>query len=120
MYPASRMPRQVTEMVRFFFRFLALLFLVGAVIAAVIDSSRSIAASALSLTTFGEFWGAYSPDSLGAVRNWAPQYLSAQLWAAVSNFLLAMPTVAVLMALAVLFYALGYKRENSYGRFASN
>jgi hypothetical protein len=120
MCPERPPPHQETDMIRFFLRFLALLFLVGAVIAAVIDSSRSIAASALSLTSFGEFWGAYSPDSLGAVRNWAPQFLSAQLWAAASNFVLAMPTVAILMVLAVLFYAIGHKRENRYGRFASN
>ena len=107
-------------MIRFFFRFLALLCLVGSVIAAVIDSSRSIAASTLSLTSFGELWGTYLPGSLGTMQNMGPAYLGAGLWSAISNFVLAMPTLAILMVLAVLFYAIGYKRSNRYGRFASN
>ena len=107
-------------MIRFFFRFLALFFLVGAVIAAVIDSSRSIAASVLTLTSFGELWGSYAPSSLGAMQTIGPQYLGAGPWSAISNFVLAMPTVAIFMVLAVLFYAAGYKRRSRYGRFASN
>ena len=107
-------------MIRLFFRFIALLSLAGAVVAAVVDSSRSIAASTLSLTSFGEVWSGFAPDSLGKVQELGTQYLGASFWSAVSNFILAMPAVAILMALALLFYAIGYKRENRYGRFASN
>ena len=107
-------------MIRLFFRILALLSLAGAVVAAVVDSSRSIAASALSLTSFGEVWSGIAPDSLGKLQETGPQYLGAGIWSAVSNFILAMPAVAILMILALLFYAIGYKRENRYGRFASN
>lgn len=107
-------------MIRFFFRFLALLALVGAVVAAVVDSSRSIAASSLSLTSFGEVWSGFAPGSLGELQSIGPQYVGAALWSAVSNFILAMPAVAILMVFAVLFYAIGYKRKSRYGRFASN
>ncbi len=107
-------------MFRFFLRFFALLCLVGAVIGAVIDASRSIAVSSLSLTSFGELWSGYAPDSLGAMQAMGPHYLGADIWSAMSNFVLAMPAVAILMVLAVVFYAIGYKRANRYGRFASN
>jgi hypothetical protein len=107
-------------MIRFFFRFIALLSLAGAVVAAVVDSSRSIAASALSLTSFGEVWGGFAPDSLGKMQELGPQYLGVSFWSAVSNFILAVPAVAILMVLAVLFYAAGYKRKSRYGRFASD
>jgi hypothetical protein len=107
-------------MIRLFFRFIALLSLAGAVVAAVVDSSRSIAASALSLTSFGEVWSGFAPDSLGKMQELGPQYLGASVWSAISNFILAMPSVAILMVLAILFYAIGYKRQSRYGRFASN
>jgi hypothetical protein len=107
-------------MIRFLFRFIALLSLAGAVVAAVVDSSRSIAASALSLTSFGEVWGGFAPDSFGKLQELGPQYLGDLFWSAVSNFILAMPAVAILMVLAVTFYAIGYKRQNRYGRFASD
>jgi hypothetical protein len=107
-------------MIRLFFRFIALLSLAGAVVAAVVDSSRSIAASALSLTSFGEVWSGFAPDSLGRMQEIGPQYLGASVWSAISNFILAMPTVAILMFFAILFYAIGYKRQSRYGRFASN
>lgn len=107
-------------MIRACFRLFSALTFAGALIAAVIDSARSIAASSLSLTSFAELWGSYAPASLGRVQDSAPAFLGAGLWSTVSNFVLAMPAAAVLMALAILFYALGYKREHSYGRFASN
>jgi hypothetical protein len=107
-------------MIRLFFRFIALLSLAGAVVAAVVDSSRSIAASTLSLTSFGEVWSGFAPDSLGKLHELGPQYLGASTWSFVSDFVLAMPAVAILMAFAILFYAIGYKRQSRYGRFASN
>jgi hypothetical protein len=108
------------NMIRLFFRIIALLFLAGAVVAAVVDSSRSIAASAFSLTSFGEVWSGFAPDSLSKMQELGPQYLGSSVWSFVSNFVMAMPAVAILMALALLFYAIGYKRQSRYGRFASN
>jgi hypothetical protein len=107
-------------MIRACLRVLSALIFMGALVAAVIDSARSIAASTLSLTSFAELWGSYAPESLGSVRDSASAFLGTGLWSAVSNFVLAMPAATVLMALAVLLYALGYKKRHSYGRFASN
>jgi hypothetical protein len=107
-------------MIRACLRLLSGLVFVGALIAAVIDSARSIAASSLSLTSFAELWGTYAPESLGKVQEAGPAVLSAGIWSTISNFVLSMPAAAVLMTLAVLLYMLGYKREHSYGRFASN
>jgi hypothetical protein len=107
-------------MIRLLFRFLALLFFAGAVVAAVVDTSRSIAASALTMKSFGAIWGDFAPQSLGAVQSWGAANLGAAAWTAISNFMLAMPAVAVLMVFAVLFYAIGFKRSNRYGRFGAN
>ena len=107
-------------MIRLFFRFIALLALAGTVVAAVVDASRSIAASTLSLTSFGEIWSGFAPDSLGKMQELGAQYLGESFWGAASNFVLAMPAVAILMVFALLFYAIGYKRQSRYGRFASN
>jgi hypothetical protein len=107
-------------MIRACLRLLSGLAFVSALVAAVIDSARSIAASSLSLTSFAELWGTYAPESLGKVQEAGPAVLSAGIWGTVSNFVLAMPAAAVLMVLAILLYMLGYKREHSYGRFASN
>ncbi len=106
-------------MIRLFFKFLALLCLAGAVIAAVVDSSRSVAVSAVTLKSFGEVWGDFAPQSLGAVQAFGAAHLGAATWSAVTNFVLAMPAVAILMVLAVMFYAIGFKRSNRYGRFAA-
>jgi hypothetical protein len=107
-------------MIRASLRLLSALAFAGALVAAVIDSARSIAASSLSLTSFAELWGTYAPESLGRVQEAGSAVLNAGLWSAISNFVLAMPAAAVLMALAILLYMLGYKRQHSYGRFASN
>jgi hypothetical protein len=107
-------------MIRACLRLLSALIFTGSLVAAVIDSARSIAASSLSLTSFAELWGTYAPESLGKVQETGPAVLSAGIWSTISNFVLAMPAAAVLMVLAILLYVLGYKRQHSYGRFASN
>ena len=106
-------------MIRFIFRFFALVFLAVAVIAAVVDTSRSIAASKLVLTSLGKGWADLAPDSLNAVQ----AFIQARLPLVVSDpaflFLLAMPAAAVFAVFAAIFYAIGAKRENPYGNFAA-
>ena len=87
-------------MIRFIFRLLSLLLLAVAVIAAVVDTSRSLAASKLTLTSLGKGWTDLAPASL----NWLLTFVQARLPAIFYDpaflFLLAMPAAAIAENLA--------------------
>ena len=104
---------------RFFFRLLALVFLAVAVIAAVIDTARSLAASTLTLTSLGKGWADFSPATLTATQ----EFVQARLPAAVHDpaflFLLSMPAAAVMARFAAAFYAIGAKPERPFGDFTA-
>ena len=106
-------------MIRFIFRLLSLLLLAVAVIAAVVDTSRSLAASKLTLTSLGKGWTDLAPASL----NWLLTFVQARLPAIFYDpaflFLLAMPAAAVLAILAAVLYAIGAKRERPFGKFTA-
>jgi hypothetical protein len=103
---------------RFIFRLLALIFLAVAVIAAVVDTSRSIAASKLVLTSFGKGWADLAPTSLSAVQGFVQARLPFWLFDPAFVFLLAMPAAAVMAIAAAIFYAIGAKRERPFGNFS--
>ena len=106
-------------LMRFIFRFVALLFLAVAVIAAIVDTSRSIAASRLALTPLGKGWADLAPESLTATQAFVQARLPAFVLDPAFLFLLAMPAAAVFAVFAAIFYAIGAKRENPYGNFAA-
>ena len=101
---------------RFFFRLLAFVSLAIAVIAAVIDASRSLSAEALMLTSLEAGWTTIAPDSLALMRTIITERLPAVAWDPISLFLLSMPASAVMAVLATLFYAIGAKREKPFGQ----
>ena len=100
---------------RFLFRLLALITLAIAVIAAVIDASRSLSAQTLVLTSLSNGWATVAPEWLSATQAFVQARLPSFVWDPVFVFLLAMPTVAVMVVLAALFYAIGAKREKPFG-----
>jgi hypothetical protein len=102
-------------MVRFIFRALAMLALAVAVILAVLDATRSIAASFVVTTPLAESWLAASPDSLQWLQAKAELY---GIWAPVLTSVLALPGFAVFAALALLFYAIGRRPVGRRRRFA--
>ena len=106
-------------MIRFIFRLFALIFLAVAVIAAVVDTSRSIAASKLVLTSLGKGWADLAPDSLNATQAFIQSKLPLAINDPAFLFLLALPAAAVLAVLAAIFYAIGAKRERPFGNFAA-
>ena len=67
-------------MIRFFFRFLAVTSLAVAVILAVVDATRSIAASDLVLTPLGTSWFAVSPGTLNLAQAMVQRYVFPALW----------------------------------------
>jgi hypothetical protein len=106
-------------LIRFLFRLFALIFLAVAVIAAVVDTSRSIAASRLALTSLGKGWADLAPDSLSAAQSLVQARLPAAVYDPGFLFLLAMPAAAVFAILAAIFYAIGAKRERPFGNFTA-
>ena len=106
-------------MIRFIFRMFALVFLAVAVIAAVVDTSRSLAASKLMLTSLGKGWTDLAPASLNWLLTFVQMRLPAAIYDPAFLFLLAMPAAAVLAIIAAVFYAIGAKRERPFGKFTA-
>lgn len=107
------------NLIRFIFRLFALIFLAVAVIAAVVDTSRTIAASKLVLTSLGKGWADLAPVSLNTTQAFVQSRLPEMIYDPVFLFLLAMPAAAVLAVIAAIFYAIGAKRERPFGNFAA-
>lgn len=104
---------------RFIFRLFALIFLAVAVIAAVVDTSRSIAASKLVLTSLGKGWADFAPNTLSATQSFVQSRMPEVIYDPGFLFLIAMPAAAVFAILAAVFYAIGAKRERPFGNFAA-
>lgn len=98
-------------MIRFLFRLLALAALAIAVIMAVIDATRSLAASAFVFTPLGESWRAVSPDTVERAREMTQTHAAPFLWDPVALAVLALPGWLIFAALALVFQALGQRRR---------
>lgn len=105
-------------MIRFLFRLLAMIALSVAAIMAVLDATRSIAASALVTTPLGESWAETLPDLLMLAEQNVRHYIHPLAWDPVAPLVLGLPGFAVFGALALLFYAIGRRPERRAGRFA--
>jgi len=106
-------------MIRFLFRLLSTISLAGAVILAVIDATRSIAAGELITTPLGESWLAALPKSLVAVQSMVEQSLGQSVWDAIVLYILTLPGFAVFAVLSLLLYAVGRRPERRIGPFAA-
>ncbi len=106
-------------MFRFLFRLAAMVSLSVAVIMAVLDATRSVAASQLVTTPLKTSWNAVSPDTLGAAEMFVREKISPLLWDTAVNWVLALPGFAVFAGLALLLYAIGYRRERTVARYAA-
>lgn len=106
-------------MFRFLFRLAAMVSLSVAVIMAVLDATRSVAASQLVTTPLKTSWNAVSPDTLGAAEMFVREKINPLLWDTAVNWVLALPGFAVFAGLALLLYAIGYRRERTVARYAT-
>jgi hypothetical protein len=106
-------------MFRFLFRLAAMVALSVSVIMAVLDTTRTVAASALVMTPLKTSWLAVSPDTLAAFEVFIRQKVSPLLWDGFITRILDLPGFAVFAALALFFYAIGYRRTDRKGRFAA-
>ena len=90
-------------MLKAIFRAVSLVCLAVALVAAVLDLTRSIADSSLVLTPFYVDWARFSPASLDLTRRFLEQYAHPFAWDPVFVTLLTAPTWVIFAVFAVLF-----------------
>ena len=108
----------ISAVFHFLFRAIGMLVLALALIAAVLDLTRSIAASALVMTPAGAMWGSFSPGSLDALADAARTYIHPYVWEPVLTSILSLPAFLLLWLIAMVLLWMGQKRQDRYGRFA--
>ncbi|MCT8999111.1 hypothetical protein [Chelativorans intermedius] len=96
---------------RFLLRLLSLFALAVAVVMAVVDATRSIAAAEWAFTPLGASWRAAWPAAYAAAAE-ALQHLPL-VWDPVVLALLALPGWLVFALLALLLYMGGHRRERA-------
>jgi hypothetical protein len=93
-------------------RILGVWLLLLAMVAAVIDATKSLAGGgAWVVTPMGEQWQALNAESLAATKAWIETNAGALLWDPVIASILQAPTWVVFGILGVLLYWLGQKRK---------
>lgn len=106
-------------MIRFVFRLLSLAALAIACIMGVLDASRSLGARNLVFTPLAESWQQGSPATLAGFKGMVEGLGLPMLWDPVMETILKAPGFVVFAGLALVFLAIGYKRQRRIaGRFA--
>jgi hypothetical protein len=92
-------------------RFIGLWFVAGALVAIVVDAAKSIAASSLTMTPLGAALFSLAPSALVAAQEFVQQKIGAWLWDPVIQWILLLPTWAVLGFFGFLLTYLGRRRR---------
>lgn len=95
----------------FLFRIVSSFFLSLAVIVAVIDAARSIAANAVSLTPLRDAALAAGLDLEAMLAGIDPAGPVADFWPPITVSIASAPAILVFCGLALIFYAIGYRRR---------
>jgi hypothetical protein len=105
-------------MIRFFFRLFGLLFLAAAFITLVIDGTKSIAASGVRITPFGQYWNDIHSTSLQLLQPALQRHVAEWLWDPVALNILTSPAWLVLGILGAVLMLIGRKKRPpiGYGR----
>ena len=102
-------------MIGFLSRFIGLWMIAGALVALVIDATKTIAASKLTVTPLGLAWYTLSPSTLMAAQEFVQRTIETTvgrwLWDPVIQWILLLPTWAVFGALGFLLTYLGRRRR---------
>ena len=104
-------------MFRFLFRLLATFALAVGVVMAVLDVTRTIAASRLVLTPLADSWRSVSPETLEQFQSFVTGYAHPLAWDPITVFILGLPGFVVFGVLAFLLYAIGHRPERRIGTF---
>lgn len=102
-------------MVRATLRFIGFWLLAAAVVAVVVDGTRSIADSTVSVTPLGQTWVQINTASLNAAQAFLQRYLNPAIWDQVVVTVLRMPTALVAGFLAALCLVLGRPKRDIFG-----
>ena len=104
----------VARMLGFLPRFVGLWFVAGALVALTIDAAKSIAASSIAMTPLGMALYTLAPATLMSAQAFVQQsidpYIGGWLWDPVIQWILLLPTFAVLGVLGFLLTYLGRRR----------
>jgi hypothetical protein len=92
-------------------RFLAGVLLLTAVLAAVYDGTRTLAADRLVTTSAGEHWGKLAPSSLKGAQAFVQRTTHPLVWDTLVRPPLALPTWALLGGLGLLLAYAGRRRR---------
>ena len=84
-----------------------------AVIFAVLDATRTLAAARLVMTPLGRSWSEASPQTMQAAETFVRQSVSPDLWSMVAGTVLAAPGFAVFGVLALLLFLVGHRRRRA-------
>jgi hypothetical protein len=116
---AAAAPGQTSQglMIRFFFRFLATVSLAVAVVMAVIDATRTVAAGDFVLTPLGTSWMSVSSETLEKAQD-SIAALHPVLWDPIAVFVLKLPGFVVFAVIALLLYAIGRRPARRLDPFA--
>ena len=92
-------------------RMLGIILLLFAMVALVVDGTKTLSANGqLIVTSFGQQWLLFSPDSLFATKKAIEDQLHPLIWDPIIATLLLWPTWVILGGLGILFYWIGRKR----------
>ena len=102
-------------MIAFLARVTGIWLIAGALVALVVDATRSIAASSISVTPLGATWFALTPTNLVNTQQFVQReveaYIGQWLWDPVIQWLLLLPTWSVLGVLGFALAYLGRRRR---------
>ena len=104
---------------RFLLRAISLLALIVAVISAVVDAIRSLAASEIVITPLGAAWYSFSPDTLNLAQALIQRNVHPYIWDPIVQWILLQPTWGVFLTLSLIFYLITWRRPRPAGRFAA-
>ena len=93
-------------------RLIGMVLLAAAVVAAVIDGTRSIADQAVLITPLEQTWLEVAPPTLDTARELVRRQLGETAWTGFAMPVLRLPTAAVLGVLALIFMLLGRARRD--------
>ncbi|KQZ14553.1 hypothetical protein ASD44_11070 [Mesorhizobium sp. Root554] len=105
-------------MIRFLFRFAAMLSLAVSVIMAVLDTTRSVVASQIVMTPLRTSWNSVSPDTLVSFETFVRGKLHPLAWDMGLSWVIDQPGFILFALLAFLLYCVGYRRQPLAGRYA--
>jgi len=103
------------SMIAFLARFLGIWMIAGALVALVVDGTKTIAASSLTTTPLGYSWYSISPASLIRAQEFVQQqvetYVGHWLWDPIVQWILMAPTWAAIGAMGVWLVYIGRRRR---------